>query len=103
PDLLEMDPIEFEGLVAALFRARGMHAVTTQRSNDGGVDVEAMDPDPISGGKIIVQVKRYRNTVPPSAVRDLYGTVQGAGANKGVLVTTSGFGPGSYTFAEGKP
>ncbi|MGI5054976.1 restriction endonuclease, partial [Streptomyces sp. JAC18] len=37
PDLLEMDPIEFEGLVAALFRARGMHAVTTQRSNDGGV------------------------------------------------------------------
>lgn len=103
PDLLEMDPIEFEGLVAELFRARGMRAVTTQRSNDGGVDVEALDPDPISGGKIIVQVKRYRNTVPPSAVRDLYGTVQGAGANKGVLVTTSGFGPGSYTFANGKP
>ncbi|TXS21857.1 restriction endonuclease, partial [Streptomyces sp. gb1(2016)] len=103
PDLLEMDPIAFEGLVAELFRARGMRAVTTQRSNDGGVDVEALDPDPISGGKIIVQVKRYRNTVPPSAVRDLYGTVQGAGANKGVLVTTSGFGPGSYTFANGKP
>ncbi|NUK53039.1 restriction endonuclease [Streptomyces lunaelactis] len=103
PDLLEMDPVEFEGLVAELFRARGMQAVTTQRSNDGGVDVEALDPDPISGGKIIVQVKRYRSTVPPSAVRDLYGTVQGAGANKGVLVTTSGFGPGSYTFASGKP
>ncbi len=103
PDLLEMDPVDFEGLVAELFRARGMQAVTTQRSNDGGVDVEALDPDPISGGKIIVQVKRYRNTVPPSAVRDLYGTVQGAGANKGVLVTTSGFGPGSYTFANGKP
>lgn len=103
PDLLEMDPVEFEGLVAELFRARGMQAVTTQRSNDGGVDVEALDPDPISGGKIIVQVKRYRGTVPPSAVRDLYGTVQGAGANKGVLVTTSGFGPGSYTFANGKP
>ncbi|MFJ4874010.1 restriction endonuclease [Streptomyces sp. NPDC088745] len=103
PDLLEMDPVEFECLVAELFRARGMQAVTTQRSNDGGVDVDALDPDPISGGKIIVQVKRYRNTVPPSAVRDLFGTVQGAGANKGVLVTTSGFGPGSYTFAQGKP
>ncbi|MEU9101170.1 restriction endonuclease [Streptomyces sp. NPDC048361] len=103
PDLFTMDPIEFEGLVAELFRARGMQALTTQRSNDGGVDVEALDPDPISGGRIIVQVKRYRNTVPPTAVRDLYGTVQGAGANKGVLVTTSGFGPGSYGFAEGKP
>ncbi|MFD7321891.1 restriction endonuclease [Streptomyces sp. NPDC059875] len=103
PDLLAMDPIAFEGLVAELFRARGLQAVTTRRSNDGGVDVEALDPDPISGGSIIVQAKRYRNTVPPSAVRDLYGTVQGAGANKGVLVTTSGFGPGSVTFANGKP
>lgn len=103
PDLLAMDPVEFERLVAELFRARGMQALMTQRSNDGGVDVDALDPDPISGGKIIVQVKRYRNTVPPTAVRDLYGTVQGAGANKGVLVTTSGFGPGSYTFANGKP
>ncbi|MER7925245.1 restriction endonuclease [Streptomyces sp. NPDC096057] len=103
PDLYSMDPIVFEDLVADLFRAMGMQAVTTQRSNDGGVDVDALDPTPIRGGKIVVQVKRYRNTVPPTAVRDLYGTVQDAGANKGVLVTTSGFGPGSHTFANGKP
>ncbi|WP_335937037.1 restriction endonuclease [Streptomyces sp. PTD5-9] len=103
PDLYAMDPIAFEDLVAQLFRAMGMQAVTTQRSNDGGVDVDALDPAPIRGGKIVVQVKRYRNTVPPTAVRDLYGTVQDAGANKGVLVTTSGFGPGSHAFADGKP
>ncbi|MGW1727763.1 restriction endonuclease [Streptomyces sp. NPDC002306] len=103
PDLFAMDPVAFESLVAELFRAMGMQAVTTQRSNDGGVDVDALDPTPIRGGKIVVQVKRYHNTVPPTAVRDLYGTVQDAGANKGVLVTTSGFGPGSHTFANGKP
>ncbi|MET9897482.1 restriction endonuclease [Streptomyces sp. NPDC006446] len=103
PDLYAMDPIAFEELVADLFRAMGMQAVTTQRSNDGGVDVDALDPAPIRGGKIVVQVKRYRSTVPPTAVRDLYGTVQDAGANKGVLVTTSGFGPGSHAFADGKP
>ncbi|MFJ2696241.1 restriction endonuclease [Streptomyces rochei] len=103
PDLYEMDPIAFENLVADLFRAMGMQAVTTQRSNDGGVDVDALDPTPVRGGKIVVQVKRYRATVPPTAVRDLYGTVQDAGANKGVLVTTSRFGPGSHTFANGKP
>ncbi|MEU3773453.1 restriction endonuclease [Streptomyces sp. NPDC032472] len=103
PDLFAMDPIDFENLVAELFRAMGMEAVTTQRSGDGGVDVEALDPAPIRGGRIVVQVKRYRNTVPPTAVRDLYGTVQDKGANKGVLVTTASFGPGSYTFAEGKP
>ncbi|MEU9035984.1 restriction endonuclease [Streptomyces sp. NPDC048352] len=103
PDLFQMDPIAFENLVAELFRAMGMEAVTTQRSGDGGVDVEALDPAPIRGGRIVVQVKRYRNTVPPTAVRDLYGTVQDKGANKGVLVTTASFGPGSYTFANGKP
>ncbi|MFD8547239.1 restriction endonuclease [Streptomyces sp. NPDC059649] len=103
PDLYEMDPIAFENLIAELFRAMGMQAVTTQRSGDGGVDVDALDPDPIRGGKIVVQVKRYRNTVPPTAVRDLYGTVQAEGANKGVLVTTSRFGPGAHTFANGKP
>ncbi|MER5479410.1 restriction endonuclease [Streptomyces sp. NPDC002734] len=103
PDLFAMDPLAFESLVAELFRAMGMQAVTTQRSNDGGVDVDALDPAPIRGGKIVVQVKRYRNTVPPTAVRDLYGTVQDVGANKGVLVTTSRFGPGSHTFANGKP
>lgn len=103
PDLHDMDPIAFESLVADLFRAMGMQAVTTQRSNDGGVDVDALDPTPIRGGKIVVQVKCYRATVPPTAVRDLYGTVQDCGANKGVLVTTSAFGPGSHTFARGKP
>lgn len=103
PDLFTMDPIEFENLVAELFRSRGLQAVTTVRSGDGGVDVDAHDPDPLSGGKIVVQVKRYRNTVPPTAVRDLYGTVLDTGANKGVLVTTSGFGPTSYTFVRGKP
>jgi len=103
PDLFEMDPIEFEDLIAELFRRMGMQVETTARSGDQGVDVVAVDPDPIRGGKIVVQVKRYRHTVPPTAVRDLAGTVQHHGANKGLLVTTSGFGPGSHTFIRNKP
>ncbi|SNY62277.1 restriction endonuclease [Paractinoplanes atraurantiacus] len=102
-DLYQMDPERFEDLVADLFRARGLQVVTTARSGDGGVDVEAQDPDPITGGLIVIQVKRYRATITPSVVRDLYGTVQHRGATKGILVTTSGFGPGSYEFAGGKP
>jgi restriction system protein len=35
-----------------------------------------------------------------AAVRDLYGTVVNEGANRGILVTTSGFGPDSYDFAK---
>ena len=103
PDLLTLDPIDFEDLVAALFKAMGMEVMTTERSGDGGVDVRAMDPDPIRGGKLIIQVKRYRNTIPPAPVRDLYGTMLHEGATKGILVTTAEFGPSAQEFASGKP
>jgi restriction system protein len=75
----------------------------TQASRDGGVDAVAFDPEPIRGGKIIIQAKRYAYTVGVSAVRDLYGTVMNEGANKGILVTTSDYGPDAYAFANGKP
>jgi hypothetical protein len=65
-DLMDMDPVDFEDLVAALFQAMGMQVMTTARSGDGGVDVKAMDPDPIRGGKLVIQVKRYQHTIPPS-------------------------------------
>lgn len=38
-----------------------------------------------------------------SAVRDLYGAVMNERANKGILVTTSSFGPDAYNFAKDKP
>jgi len=47
--------------------------------------------------------KRYTNVVGLSAARDLYGTVHNEGATKGILVTTSSFGPDAYEFAKGKP
>ena len=38
-----------------------------------------------------------------SAVRDLYGTIMNEGANRGILITTSTYGPDSYEFAKNKP
>jgi restriction system protein len=102
-DLYQMEPDQFEELVADLFHARGLRVMTTARTGDEGVDVMAEDPDPITGGLIVIQVKRYRATVSPNVVRELYGTVQHRGAIKGILVTTSGFGPGSHEFARDKP
>lgn len=54
----------------------------TRASKDGGVDAVLIDPDPVRGGKIVIQAKRYTNTVGVSAVRDLYGTVEHEGAMK---------------------
>ncbi len=67
------------------------------------MDAVAFNPDPILGGKIIIQAKRYTNTVGVSAVRDLYGTLINEGASKGILITTSDYGIDAHKFAEDKP
>ena len=106
-NLAEMDWEDFEHLVRDLFEkefaARGGEVRVTRSSKDGGVDAVAFDPDPISGGKIVIQAKRYTKTVGVAAVRDLYGTTVNEGANKGILVTTADYGPDAYKFASGKP
>ncbi|WP_433046718.1 restriction endonuclease [Dactylosporangium sp. CS-033363] len=103
PNLLRLTPTEFESLIQNLFTKMGLDTKQTRPSRDGGVDCVAFDERPIFGGKVVIQAKRYRNTVDVSAVRDLFGTVQNEGASKGILVTTSGYGPASYEFASGKP
>lgn len=106
-NLAEIDWEDFEHLVREIFEmefnVNGGEVKITQASRDGGVDAVAFDPDPIRGGKIVIQAKRYNNTVGVSAVRDLYGTVINEGANKGILITTSDYGTESYAFAKGKP
>ncbi len=98
---------DFEHLVRELFEkeflGRGGEVKVTQSSSDGGVDAIAFDPDPIRGGKIVIQAKRYPRTVGVAAVRDLYGTVMNEGASRGILVTTSDYGPDAYRFASDKP
>ncbi len=85
-------------------RARpGAEVKVTRSSRDAGVDAVAFDPDPIRGGKFVIQAKRYTNVVPVSAVRDLYGTMINEGASKGILVTTSHYGRDSREFAQNKP
>ncbi len=106
-NLASMSWEDFEHLVRELFeqefRSRGGEVKVTRSSSDGGVDAVAFDPDPISGGKIVIQAKRYTRTVGVGAVRDLYGTVMNEGASKGILVTTADYGPDAYQFANGKP
>ncbi len=98
---------DFEHLIREIFEKEfsqnGGECKVTRASRDGGVDAIAFDPDPIRGGKIVIQAKRYTKTVGVSAVRDLYGTVVNEGATKGILVTTADYGPDSYEFAKGKP
>ena len=106
-NLAAMNWEDFEHLIREVFEKEfagsGGEVKVTQASRDGGVDAIAFDPDPIRGGKIVIQAKRYTATVGVSAVRDLYGTVMNEGATKGILVTTSDYGPDAYDFASDKP
>ncbi len=106
-NLAAMDWESFEHLIREIFEkefsSNGGEVKVTQSSRDGGVDAVAFDPDPIRGGKIVIQAKRYTNTVGVSAVRDLYGTVLNEGATKGILVTTADYGPDAFQFAKNKP
>lgn len=106
-NLAAMNWEDFEHLMREIFgkefNSNGGEVRVTQASRDGGVDAIAFDPDPIRGGKIVIQAKRYTNTVGVAAVRDLYGTVLNEGATKGILVTTTDYGPDAYEFARNKP
>ena len=106
-NLAAIDWQDFENLIRELFdkefNKTGGEVKITRASRDGGVDAVAFDPDPIRGGKIVIQAKRYTNTVGVSAVRDLYGTLVSEGATKGILISTADYGPDSYSFAKDKP
>jgi restriction system protein len=106
-NLAAMEWEDFEHLVRELFEKEFAQTEgevrVTQASRDRGVDAIAFDPDPIRGGKFVIQAKRYNMVVPVSAVRDLYGTMIAEGATKGILVTTSYYGRDSREFAKDKP
>jgi restriction system protein len=103
PNLLDYTPTEFEHFIQNLFAKMGLQVQVFRAGGDAGVDCVVYDPRPIFGGKFCVQAKLYRKTVPPSAVRDLFGAIGHEGATKGLLITTSGFSKATYNWAMGKP
>lgn len=106
-NLAAMDWQDFEHLIRELFEkefsGRGAEVKITQASRDRGVDAVVFDPDPIHGGKYVIQAKRYTNTVDVSSVRDLCAVVHKEGASRGILVTTSTYGADAYAFANNEP
>jgi restriction system protein len=106
-NLMTMEWQDFEILVRDLFSemfgTKGAEVKVTRTSRDQGVDAVVFDPDPLLGGKTVVQAKRDRGTVPVAAVRELYGTMINEGAGKGILVTTSHYGAGAREFSKDKP
>jgi restriction system protein len=96
--ILKNPPSFFEKLVVDLLVAMGYGGSrkdagqTLGKTGDGGID-GIIKEDKLGLDIIYLQAKRYgvENAVPSREVRDFTGSLEGHGAQKGVLITTSSF------------
>jgi tetratricopeptide (TPR) repeat protein len=98
--------IEFEGLITQLLERMGFRAEMTKASGDGGVDIVATLDQPVSGGRYLIQCKRYApdSLVGAATVREFYGALTAdQRAVKGILITTSRFTAQAKEFASPLP
>lgn len=95
-DRFLMNPRLFEETVASAFRNTGYYARTTAYQNDGGIDVILDGKDDKTVG---VQVKRYKNSIRVSQIREFAGALIENDMTKGIFVTTSNFQKGAYKSA----
>ena len=98
--LYALSPLDFERYVADLFRKKGYQVKLRGRKGDRGVDLELSQP----GGRMaIVQCKRYRHTVGPDIVRELFGTMIHERVHHAFLVTTADISQAAREWAALKP
>lgn len=87
----EMDPTDFEHLIAQLFRARGYHDVRViGQACDRGVDILVTNSQ---GERELVQCKRYRrgNNIGSAPIQRIDSYKRSRGAIRAWVVTTSDF------------
>lgn len=98
--LREMDPYAFEGVVAELLDAMGYDSPeVTPRGGDGGVDVVATIEMGITTVTEVVQVKRTVGNVGRPVLDALRGSLHRFRADRGTIITTGGFSPGTVKAA----
>ncbi|RTK96509.1 MAG: restriction endonuclease [Neisseriaceae bacterium] len=96
--ILKNPPSFFEQLVVDLLVAMGYGGsrqdagLALGGTGDGGID-GIIKEDRLGLDIIYIQAKRYAidNSVPSREVRDFVGSLEGNGAQKGVMITTSSF------------
>jgi len=88
----DLAPRDFERVLGDMLEADGYTVELGSGRNDGGVDLFAFkDVPPIGFVSSVWQAKTKPsgNKIGPEIVRDLLGTVQLNGVNKGVIATTT--------------
>jgi len=89
--LTDLDPRQFELLIANLYRRLGFSVSVTPKQKDGGFDIVAEKALGQSEERLLVECKKYVDNVGVRIIRQLLGVLDTEGATRGVLVTTAGF------------
>jgi restriction system protein len=105
--IMQVSPDFFEALVLDLLGAMGYGGIRAGarerlgRSGDGGVD-GLIREDELGLDRIYLQAKRYHpgNQMSVDAIRAFAGALYDHGADKGVIITTSGFSPEALAYAK---
>lgn len=88
-----VSPADFERLVVRLLEKMGYgEGQTVGGSGDGGID-GVINQDALGLEKVYIQAKRWQSQVGEPEIRNFSGSLDGEGANKGVFITSSSFGP----------
>lgn len=86
----QLDPYEFQDLVAGVLRAMGFQAISSPPGRDQGIDIVAYpDSFGFEGPRIKVQVKRTQSLIGGPDMRSFVGALR-AGDN-GLYVSSGGF------------
>ena len=89
--MLAMPPASFERLAQRVLRESGFVQVeVTGRSGDGGIDGNGILRLGLLSFHVSFQCKRWQASVGPAIVREFRGAMMGR-ADKGLIITTSGF------------
>jgi HJR/Mrr/RecB family endonuclease len=82
-----IDPLEFERRCAEAMQLSGWTAQTTKSTGDQGADVIAGK----RGAKVVLQCKRYTNTVVNKAVQEVFAAKTFLGANFAAVVSNNSY------------
>ena len=77
----------------------GYDVLQTNKTNDGGIDCILKHDEPIVGGKVIEQVKRYKNNIDIPKLREFESVLRNSDAMKGIFISTSNFSSNCEKFA----
>lgn len=101
--LENMDPDQFEELVAECYDKQGYEAHHFGGSHDRGIDILAEKTSAGARERVVIQCKHQQSNVGSPVVQQLWGVVTSDPSfTRGDFVTSSGFTAEAKEFAEGK-